>query len=82
MVEDVNIHKEHRHGRHVQRIEREVAVHQLHSILVSLVNDAKSFDFATFTFSTMLLVLTAATSIWAATLRIAELDIMDILRFE
>ncbi len=50
--------------------------------LESLVNGAKPFDLATFTFSTVLLFLTAATSIWAATRRIARLDIMDILRFE
>lgn len=50
--------------------------------LESLVNGAKPFDLATFTFSTVLLLLTAATSIWAATRRIAGLDIMDILRFE
>jgi hypothetical protein len=50
--------------------------------LESLVNGAKPFDLPTFTFSTLLLFLTAATSIWAATRRIAGLDIMDILRFE
>jgi predicted permease len=50
--------------------------------LESLVNGAKRFDLPTFTFSTLLLFLTAATSIWAATRRIAGLDIMDILRFE
>jgi predicted permease len=50
--------------------------------LETLVNDAKPFDLATFTFSTVLLVLTAATSIWAATRRIARFDIMDILRAE
>ena len=50
--------------------------------LESLVNGAKPFDLATFTFSTLLLLLTAAMSIWAATRRIAGLDIMEILRFE
>jgi ABC-type antimicrobial peptide transport system permease subunit len=50
--------------------------------LESLVNGAQSFDLATFTFSTLLLLLTAATSIWAATRRIAGLDITEILRFE
>jgi putative ABC transport system permease protein len=50
--------------------------------LESLVNGAKPFDLATFTFSTLLLFLTAAASIWAATRRITGLDIMDILRFE
>ena len=50
--------------------------------LESLVNGAKPFDLATFTFSTLLLLFTAATSIWAATRRIAGLDIMDILRFD
>jgi putative ABC transport system permease protein len=50
--------------------------------LESLVSGAKPFDLATFTFSTLLLFFTAATSIWAATRRIAGLDIMDILRFE
>jgi putative ABC transport system permease protein len=50
--------------------------------LESLVNGAKPFDLATFTFSALLLLLTATTSIWTATRRIAGLDIMDILRFE
>ena len=50
--------------------------------LESLVGGAKPFDPATFTFSILLLLLTAAASIWAATRRIAGLDIMDILRFE
>jgi predicted permease len=50
--------------------------------LESLVNGAQAFDLATSTFSTLLLLLTAATSIWAATRRIVGLDIMDILRIE
>ena len=50
--------------------------------LESLVNGAKAFDLATFTFSTLLLFLPAAASIWSATRRIAGLDIMNILRFE
>jgi predicted permease len=50
--------------------------------LESLVTGAKPFDLATFIFSVVLLLLTAALSIWSATRRIAGLDIMDILRFE
>jgi putative ABC transport system permease protein len=50
--------------------------------LESLVNGAKPFDLATFTLSTLVLLLTAATSIWFATRRIAGLDIMAILRLE
>jgi len=50
--------------------------------LESLVNGAKPFDLATLTLSTLLLLLTAATSIWVATRHIAGLDIMAILRLE
>lgn len=50
--------------------------------LETLVDGAKPFDVATFILSTLLLLVTAATSIWAATRRIAGLDIMVILRFE
>lgn len=50
--------------------------------LASLVNGAKAFDSATFALSSLLILLTAAASIWTATRRIAGLDVMDILRFE
>ncbi len=50
--------------------------------LGSLVEGAKSIDFATFTFSILFIFLIALTSIWAATRRIAGLDIMEILRIE
>ena len=50
--------------------------------LESLVEGAKSTDLATFTFSVLFITLTASTSIWTATRRIARLDIMEILRIE
>jgi putative ABC transport system permease protein len=50
--------------------------------LESLVDGAKSIDFATFTFSVLFIILIASTSIWAATRRIAGLDITEILRIE
>ncbi len=50
--------------------------------LESLVEGAKSIHFATFTFSVLFITLIASTSIWAATRRIAKLDIMEILRSE
>ncbi|MDQ2844436.1 MAG: ABC transporter permease [Acidobacteriota bacterium] len=50
--------------------------------LESLVDGATSIDFATFTFSLFFIGLIASTSIWAATRRIARLDVMEILRTE
>jgi hypothetical protein len=51
-------------------------------LLESLVDGAKSIDLATFAFSVLFIALIASTSIWAATRRIAGLDIMEILRIE
>ena len=50
--------------------------------LESLVEGAGSVGLATFLFSVLFIAAIAATSIWAATRRIAALDIMDILRTE
>jgi putative ABC transport system permease protein len=50
--------------------------------LESLVAGAKSIDFATFTLSILFITLIASANIWAATRRIARLDILEILRFE
>jgi predicted permease len=50
--------------------------------LESLVDGAKSIDFATFVLSILFITLIASASIWAATRRIARLDILEILRFE
>ncbi|MDQ2777182.1 MAG: ABC transporter permease [Acidobacteriota bacterium] len=47
-----------------------------------LVAGAKPVDAAAFTLSLVFITLTASTSIWAATRRIAGLDIMEILRAE
>jgi len=50
--------------------------------LESLVEGARSTGLETFIFSILFIALIAATSIWAATRRIAGLDIMEILRSE
>ena len=50
--------------------------------LESLIDGAKSVDLATSAASVLFIALVAATSIWAATRRIAALDIMAILRTE
>jgi len=50
--------------------------------LESLIEGARSVDLATSTFSVLIIALVASTSIWAATRRIAGLDIMTILRTE
>ena len=50
--------------------------------LENLVDGAKSIDFATFTFSVLFIILIASASIWAATRRIAGLDITEILQIE
>ncbi len=50
--------------------------------LESLVEGAKSINPATFFFSVLFIALIASTGIWAATRRIAGLDIMEILRTE
>ncbi len=50
--------------------------------LESLMEGAKSIDLATSAGLALFLVLVASTSIWAATRRIAGLDIMAILRAE
>lgn len=50
--------------------------------LESVVEGAKSVDALTLTFSGLLVVITAGCSVWFATLRIAALDVMDILRSE
>ena len=50
--------------------------------LESLVEGAGSINPAMFLFSILFIALIAATSIWAATRRIAALDIMEILRTE
>ena len=48
--------------------------------LESLIDGAKSVDLTTSTLAVLLIALIASTSIWAATRRIAGLDIMTILR--
>jgi len=50
--------------------------------LESLIDGAKSIDLVTSTFSVVFIALVASTSIWAATRRIAGIDIMSILRSE
>lgn len=50
--------------------------------LESLIDGAKSVDLTTSTLSVLFMALVASTSIWAATRRIAGLDIMTILRTE
>ncbi len=50
--------------------------------LESLINGAKSVDLATSALSVLFIALIASTSIWAATRRIAGLDITTILRAE
>jgi putative ABC transport system permease protein len=50
--------------------------------LESLVEGAKSVDFRTFIISILFIGLVASTSIWAATRRIARLDILEILRID
>jgi predicted permease len=50
--------------------------------LESLVDGAKSIDIATFILSILFITLIASASIWAATHRIARLDILEILRSE
>jgi len=50
--------------------------------LESLITGAKSVDLATSTLSVLFIALVASASIWAATRRIAGLDIMTILRTE
>ena len=51
-------------------------------LLASLIEGANSIGFATFTFSVLFITLIASASIWAATSRVAGLDIMEILRVE
>ena len=50
--------------------------------LENLIDGAKSVDLATSTLSVLFIALVASMSIWAATRRIAGLDIMAILRTE
>jgi putative ABC transport system permease protein len=50
--------------------------------LESLINGAKSVDLTTSLASVLFITLIASTSIWAATRRIAGLDIMEVLRSE
>jgi putative ABC transport system permease protein len=50
--------------------------------LESLVEGAKSVDLGTFIISILFIGLVASTSIWAATRRIARLDILEILRID
>jgi putative ABC transport system permease protein len=50
--------------------------------LESLVAGARSIDFATFILLILFIALIASASIWAATRRIARLDILEILRIE
>jgi len=50
--------------------------------LESLIAGAKSIDFPTFILATLFIILIASASIWAATRRIARLDILEILRIE
>jgi putative ABC transport system permease protein len=50
--------------------------------LESLVEGAKSVDVATLILSFLSIALVASASIWAATRRIARLDILDLLRIE
>jgi predicted permease len=50
--------------------------------LESLVAGAKSVDFATLILSILFIALIASASIWAATRRIARLDVLEILRIE
>jgi ABC-type antimicrobial peptide transport system permease subunit len=50
--------------------------------LESLINGAKSIDLTTSFASVLFIILIASTSIWAATRRIAGLDIMEVLRSE
>jgi ABC-type antimicrobial peptide transport system permease subunit len=52
------------------------------SLLNSLVDGAKSLDSGTFVFLLLLIVLVASTGIWVGSRRIAELDIMEVLRVE
>ena len=47
-----------------------------------LVDGAKSIDLMTFILSILLIALIASASIWGATRRIAQLDILEILRIE
>jgi hypothetical protein len=49
---------------------------------VEAVSPRKSVDLTTSTFSVRFIALVASTSIWAATRRIAGLDIMTVLRTE
>ena len=51
-------------------------------LLESLIYGAKSIDLATSIFTILLIAAVASTSIWAATRRIATLDIMETLRNE
>ena len=50
--------------------------------LENLVEGGNSFDFATFASSVHFIILIASISIWAATRRIAGLDVMALLRVE
>jgi putative ABC transport system permease protein len=52
------------------------------SLLNSLVDGAKPLDPGTFLFLLLLIILVAATGIWAGSRRIAGLDIMEVLRVE
>jgi putative ABC transport system permease protein len=50
--------------------------------LNSLIDGAKSVDITTFAFTILLISLIASVSIWAATRRIARLDVLEILRID
>lgn len=50
--------------------------------LENLVNGAKPLSLTMFTMSILFIFAIASTSIWAATRRIATLDIMEILRID
>ena len=50
--------------------------------LQNLIAGAKPVNLATFSFSTGFIFLIASVSIWVATRRIADLDIMEVLRIE